>query len=122
MRTAERRKVNEDEVFEKFGWSVTNELSWNEEVRRKAGKERELASITDQKVLRWFGHVERMDEHRMARRVLMSKVSGGQVRGRPRLAWMDGVKVALSKRRMTVEVVQQCGKDRKEWRALVETY
>ena len=56
-----------------------------EEVRRRAGIERELASRADQRVLRWFGHVERMDEHRMARKVLMAEVSGGHVRGRPRL-------------------------------------
>ena len=31
----------------------------------------------------------------MARRVLMAKVSGGQVRGRPRVGWMDGVKVGF---------------------------
>ena len=29
----------------------------NEEVRSKAGIERELASRTDQRVLRWFWHV-----------------------------------------------------------------
>ena len=34
----------------------------NEEVRIRAGIERELASRADQRVLRWFGHVERMDE------------------------------------------------------------
>ena len=28
----------------------------------------------------------------MARRVLMAEVSGGWVRGRPMLSWMDGVK------------------------------
>ena len=67
----------------------------NEEVRWRAGIERELASRADQRVLRWFGHVERMDDYRMARRVLMANVSGGRVRGRPRLGWMDGVKVAL---------------------------
>ena len=81
--------------------------------------ERELASRADQRVLRWFGHVERMDEYRMARRVLMAKVSGGRVRGRPRLGWMDGVKVALGNRGMTVEAARQCAKDHKEWRALV---
>ena len=57
----------------------------NEEVRRRAGIERELASRADQRVLRWFGHVERMDDYRIARRVLMDEVSGGRVRGRPRL-------------------------------------
>ena len=49
----------------------------NEEVRRRAGIERELASRADQRVLRWFGHVERMDDYRLARRVLMAEVSGG---------------------------------------------
>ena len=37
-----------------------------------------LASRADQRVLRWFGHVERMDEYRMVRKVL-AEVSGGRV-------------------------------------------
>ena len=61
----------------------------------KAGIEKELASKEDQRPLKWFGHVERMDEYRMARRVLMMEVSGGRVRGRPKLGWMGAVKVAL---------------------------
>ena len=48
----------------------------NEEVSRRAGIQRELASRADQRVFRWFGHVERMDEYRMAKRVLMAEVSG----------------------------------------------
>ena len=44
---------------------------------------------------------ERMDEYRMARRVLMAEVSGGLVRGRPKLRWMDSVKVALGNQVMT---------------------
>ena len=51
----------------------------NEQVHRRAEIERELASRADQRVLKWFGHVERMDEYRIARRVLMTKVSGGWV-------------------------------------------
>ena len=85
-------------------------------MRGRAEIERELASRADQRVLRWFGHVERMDEYRMARRVLIAEVSGGWVRGRPRLGWMDGVKVALGNRGMTVEAARQCVK---EWRAQV---
>ena len=80
---------------------------------RRTGIERELASRADQRVLRWFGHVERMDAYRMARRVLMAEVSGGWVRGRLRLVWMDGVKVALGNRGMTVEAAQQCVEDLK---------
>ena len=76
---------------------------------------RELASIADQRVLRWFGHVERMDEYRMARRVLMAEVSGGWVRGRPRLGWMDGVMVAFGNRRMTLEDARKTGKSGEPW-------
>ena len=75
---------------------------------RRAGIEREFASRADQRVLRWFGHVERMYEYRISTRVLMSYISGGRVRGRPRLGWMDGVKMALCSRGMAVETARQC--------------
>ena len=52
-----------------------------------------------------------MDDYRMARGVLMAEVSGGRVRGRPRLGWMDGVKVVLGNRGMMVEAARQCAKD-----------
>ena len=39
----------------------------NDEVRKRAGIESELANRADQRVLRWLGHMERMDEYRMAR-------------------------------------------------------
>ena len=58
----------------------------------RAGIDRELVSRADERVLRWLGHVERMDEHRIARRVMMAEVSGGRVRWRPRSGWMDGVR------------------------------
>ena len=61
---------------------------------------------------------ERMDEYRMASRVLMADVSGGRVQGRPRLGLMDGVKMALGRKEVTVEDAQECAKDIKEWRAL----
>ena len=83
----------------------------NEEVRRRAGIERQLASRADQRVLRWFSYVERMNEYHTARRVLISEVSGGRERRRPRIGWMDGVKVALGNRGMTVEAARQCAKD-----------
>ena len=36
-----------------------------------------------------------------------------------RLDAMEGVKVALGNRGMTVDAARQCAKDRKAWRALV---
>ena len=78
----------------------------------------ESASRADQRVLRWFGQVKRIDEYRMTR-LLIADVSGGRERGRPRLGWMDSVKVALGSRGMTSESTRQCSKDKKKWRTLV---
>ena len=117
MRTAERKKVIvlEMKCLRSLVGVSRMDRFRNEELRRRAGIERESASRTDQRVLRWFGHVERRDEYRISRRVLMAEISGGRVRGKPRLGWMDGVKVvALGNRGMTVEAVRQCTKDWKE--------
>ena len=112
MRSAERRKVNVLEI--KYLRNLVGvsrmDKARNEEVRRRAGIEREVASRADQRVLRWLGHVERMDEYRIPRRVLIAEVSGGRVRGRPMVGWMDGVKVALGNRVMTVEAARKIGK------------
>ena len=41
--------------------------------------------------------------------MLMAEESGERVRGRPRSGWMDGVKVALGNRVMTVKaIISQC--------------
>ena len=87
----------------------------NEEVRRRAGIEMELVSREDQRVLRWFGHAERLDDYRIARRVFMAEVSGGRVRGRQRVGWMDGAKVAFGNRGMTVEAARKTGKRGEPW-------
>ena len=52
-------------------------------------------------------HVERMDEYHIARRVLMADASGVRIRGRPILGRVDGVKVTLGNKGMTVEAAQQ---------------
>ena len=65
-------------------------------MRKRALIERELASRSDQTVLRRFFHVARMDVYHIAILVLMEEVSLGRIRGRQRLGSMDGVKVALN--------------------------
>ena len=50
------------------------------------------------RVLKWLGHVERIDAYRTASRVLMADVSGGRVRWRQRLGWMDGVRWPIQQR------------------------
>ena len=86
MRSAERRKVNVLKMKclrSLVGVSRMDRVG-NEEVHRRAAIERELTSRADQRVLGWFGHVERIDDHSMARRTMVANVSGGRAWGRPR--------------------------------------
>ena len=63
MRSAERRKLNvlEMKCLRSLVGVLQMDRVRNEEVRRRVGIERELVSRAGQRVLRWFGHVERMD-------------------------------------------------------------
>ena len=73
----------------------------------------------DGNVLRWFGHVVRMDNERLTKRVWNAKVDGRNVRSRPRFGWMDGVKRALNDRGMNVIEANERARNRSEWRAIV---
>ncbi len=90
----------------------------NEEVRR-TGVVKELAERAEQGVLRWFGHVERMEEERLVKKITISDVRGVRPRGRPRMGWMDSVKRALGAKRMSVKQGRVIVCDRNEWRAVV---
>ena len=82
MSSAERKKVNvlERKCLRSLGGVSRMDRVRNEQVSKRAGIERELVSRADQRVLKWFGHVERMDEYRIARRMLfMAEVSGWRV-------------------------------------------
>ena len=67
MTSAERRNVNVLKIkcLKSLVGVSRMDRFCNEEVKswnRRAGIERELAIRMDQRVLRWFGHVERMNE------------------------------------------------------------
>ena len=42
--------------------------------------------------LHWFGHVQRMEENRIPKRVLYMNLGTTKLRGRPRNRWQDGVR------------------------------
>jgi hypothetical protein len=71
--------------------------------------------------MRWAGLVERMGEKRNAYRILVGKPEGKRPLGRPRLRWVDNIKV--DHRKIGWGGVEWMGlaQDRDQWRALVNT-
>ena len=119
MRSVERRKVNvlEMKCLRSLVGVSRMDIVRNKEVRRRAGIERELASKADQRVLRWFGHVERMDEYRPYGQKGVDGPSQWRTGVRETEVRLDGwCEGGLSQQRNDSG---GCAKDRKEWRALV---
>ena len=52
-----------------------------------AGASEDVTVIMKKNVLSWFGHVERMSDERMTKKIYDGKVSGKRGRGRPRLTF-----------------------------------
>ena len=116
LREAERMKLD---VFEMgclgsmYGMTLWNRVR-NKEVRREETEGKVFARV-DQCMLRWFGYAEKMDEERMAKKVMISDVEWKMCGGRARLGWLDGIRMALGKRGMSVEQVRLNVLDRRRW-------
>ena len=87
----------------------------NVEIRRRCGTNVSVSQRIDQSVLRRFGHVERMRDERMAKRVYESNVRGVRRRGRPRKCWINGVKEVLARKGLNIQEAKVSVQDRNEW-------
>ena len=62
--------------------------------------------------LRWYGHLRRIDDGYIGRRMLMMELPGKRKRGRPKRRFMDVVKEDMAK----VEVTEEDTVDINNWR------
>lgn len=70
-------------------------------------------------VLKWAGHVSRMEENRMVKRIIDGRVDGTRSRGRPKVRWMDAVLEATGRLGLT-ENWRTVARDKKEWKRLLD--
>jgi hypothetical protein len=68
--------------------------------------------------IRWLGHVERMEDNAMTKRMLKRRLYSKRRKGRPRMRWLDDVESGLKK--MEVKGWEEKMRDREQWRLLVE--
>ena len=92
----------------------------NEVVRDRVGVPERLSKRVDRKVLKWFGHVERMGSERLTKRVYVSEVEGNRGRGRPPFRWRDGVRRACAEREIGLEEARGVCMDRVAWRSVTD--
>ena len=91
----------------------------NARIRELCGVRKGLHERIDESVLRWFGHVERMERDRIAKRVYVGECAGSRSEGRPRKRWIDTVKECLKKRGLDIRQAKRMVQDRSEWRGFV---
>jgi len=80
-----------------------------------------IVRVIKSRRMRWTGHVARMGEKRGVYRVLVGKPAGRRSLGRPRLRWVDNIRMGLQE--VGCGYVDWIGlaQDRDRWRTLVST-
>ena len=69
--------------------------------------------------LRWFGHVKRMNDNRIAKSIYNARTQGKRPKGRPRRKWEEDIKDALKKRNLTLTEGNRKCQDRGGWRKII---
>jgi hypothetical protein len=73
---------------------------------------RSLLDDINTRQLKWYGHVQRMEEGRLPKQVMKWSPPGRRKRGRPRLTWVEGIRGLMGEKGL----VEEDWNDRDEWR------
>ena len=87
----------------------------NARIRELCGVTKGVDERIDEGVFRWFGHVERVEEERIAKKVYVGECAGSRLVGRPRKRWNDSVKDCLKNRGLDVRQARRMVQDRNKW-------
>jgi transcription termination factor 2 len=68
--------------------------------------------------INWIGHVERMEDSRMPKRVMREKICTRRKRGRPKVRWVGDVQEDLLE--MGIEGWRRKAQDRDPWRRIAQ--
>ena len=75
----------------------------------------DIRDVIRRERLRWYGHVQRMDETKDVKKVLTMEVEGKRPVGRPRLSWMEVIKTDMKKLHLEDEDTS----DKPSWRRAI---
>ena len=70
----------------------------NEEIRNRCGVKKSLSVRGEESICRLYGHLERMSDERLTKKIHCAVVEGSRSKGRPRKKWKEGVNDLLRER------------------------
>ena len=83
-----------------------------ETIKQKMNVTRSLSEDIKTKQLQWYGHVQRMEEGRLPKRVLKWRPSGRRKRVGPELTWAEGIRGMMGEKGL----MEEDWTDRSKWR------
>jgi exonuclease III len=91
----------------------------NEAIRERVGVEKLQGRIENSR-MRWYGHMKRMDQDRIPRRMHEMEMEGTRPRGRPRRRWLSQIRKGVEDRGQVWERVEreEWWNERARWRGL----
>jgi hypothetical protein len=114
-------RIFERKILSKIYGPVMENGIWrngyNDELNEIIKGEDIVRFITAQRI-RWLGHVERLEESAMPKKMLEGKLFYGRRRGRPRTRWLDDVMGDLAV--MGIEGWREMIRKKEIWRLIVE--
>jgi hypothetical protein len=94
-------------------WRIRNNEEIDNIIRKK-----DVVRFVKARRISWIGHVERMEDSRMPKRVMREKVYTRRKRDRPKVRWLDDVQVDL--REMGIEGWRRKAQDRDQRRRIAQ--
>ena len=112
IRKSDQRRINTTEM-KMLRWmqGKTRKYHIRNTTIRENAHVQPINTFLTKKRLSWFGHVQRREEHNIAKYVLATQVPGSRPRGRPKLRWMDRIKQDMKENNIRPE----CATDRESW-------
>ena len=87
----------------------------NERIRELCGVKKGINERINESTLRWFGHVERMNESRLVKRMYSGECVGNRPAGRPKRKWIESVNECLKERNVSLAEARIKVQKRSEW-------
>ena len=92
----------------------------NQNIRNQLQTKPVVENIIE-KSLKWIGHVIRMKDERLPKRVMEARPIGCRSKGRPRTEWYDYMSSVTNKKGMSMGEVKKLARDRKEYNRWILT-